>query len=65
MNNRYALAIVVIAALVAAFVLGASVAPGRAKPVDEKKPDAAVGHKTAVFNTAAIMRDFHYAKYQL
>ena len=64
MKRWSAFAVVVVAVVSVAFVAGAS------KPVEEKKPDAvkpavAVGHKTAVFNMAAVMRDFHQAKYQV
>ena len=42
--------------------------PGAVNP-DVAKPEpakpAAVGHKIAVFNMAAVMRDFHLAKYQV
>ena len=70
MNRRYTFATVTVAAMAVAFVSGASVTPTGATPVGEKKPDAAkpavvVGHKTAVFNMAAVMRDFGQAKYQV
>lgn len=77
MYRTSALAVVMIAALGLAFLMGASVSTG-AKPVDEKKPDAAkpgeekksdvakpVGQKTAVFNMAAVMREFRLAKYHV
>jgi Skp family chaperone for outer membrane proteins len=70
MSHRYTLAAVVAVAMAVAFVSGASIMPGTAKPpVDVKaevaKPAVVVGHKTAVFNMAAVMRDFHQAKYQV
>ena len=70
MNRRYTFATVTVAAMAVAFVSGASVTPTGATPVGEKKPDAAkpavvVGHKTAVFNMAAVMRDFHQAKFRV
>jgi Skp family chaperone for outer membrane proteins len=72
MNRKYVLAAGTGAALVMAFVAGASHSPGGAKPApaEEKKPDAPnaavlVLHKTAVFNMAGVMRDFHQAKYQV
>ena len=55
-------------ALGVAFLYGAALSPGRATPVDDKKADPAkppAGTKTAVFNMAAVMRDFHQAKYQV
>jgi Skp family chaperone for outer membrane proteins len=59
-----------IAALCAVFVSGAAVPTGAAKPIDEQKandakPAVEIGHKTAVFNMAAVMRDFGQAKYQV
>jgi Skp family chaperone for outer membrane proteins len=71
MNRRYALAAATIAALAVGFFSGASVSPGTAKPAEERKPDGgdrpnvAPAHKTAVFNMAAVMRDFGQAKYQV
>jgi Skp family chaperone for outer membrane proteins len=74
MVRRFSLAAGTVAALAVAFVSGAAVSPTAATPVDEKKPDAtkpdakpgiALGHKTAVFNMAAIMRDFNQAKYRV
>ena len=72
MNRRstFASAAVAATAVAVAFVSGASVAPGGAVSVEERKPDGAkpvvvVGHKTAVFNMAAVMRDFHQAKYRV
>lgn len=70
MTHRYSLAAVVAVAMAVAFVSGASIMPGTAKPpVDVKaeiaKPAVVGGHKTAVFNMAAVMRDFGQAKYQV
>lgn len=70
MNRKYSLAAGTCAALVVAFVSGASISHGVAKPSEERKPNAAkpvvtVGHKTAVFNMAAVMRDFGQAKYRV
>ncbi|QJW96027.1 OmpH family outer membrane protein [Frigoriglobus tundricola] len=58
-----------VAMVCAAFVAGASV-PARTVESTEVKADAAksvlvIGQKTAVFNMAAVMRDFHQAKYQV
>ena len=76
MKQWSALAAVAAAAGVA-FVAGGTVSWGTAKPApaDEKKADdakpedakrnVAVVHKTAVFNMAAVMRDFNQAKYQV
>jgi Skp family chaperone for outer membrane proteins len=69
-NRRFAVTTGSIAALAVAFLSGASISPGRAKPIEEKKPGDAnpatvVGQKTAVFNMAVIMRDFNTAKYQV
>ena len=70
MNRRYALAAFTVAAMAVAFVSGASVVPSGPKPpaeikAEDAKPPVVVGHKTAVFNMAAVMRDFHQAKYQV
>ena len=70
MNRGYALTAATVAVLGIGFIAGASSSPGRATAVDEKKPDAVkppavIGHKTAVFNMAAVMRDFHQAKYKV
>jgi Skp family chaperone for outer membrane proteins len=70
MNRTWALTIGVIAALGVAFFSGAFVSSSGAKPVDEKKSDdvkpaVVVGQKTAVFNMAAVTRDFNQAKYQV
>jgi Skp family chaperone for outer membrane proteins len=54
MRRKYALAVGAVVAVTAAFVSGA-------KPPAEKKPAGTV----AVFNVAAVMRDFHQAKYQV
>ena len=64
MNRRYALAAVTLAAMAVAFVSGASVTPADKRP-DAAKPTVVMGHKTAVFNMAAVMRDFHQAKYRV
>ena len=66
MKRWSAFGVVVVVVVGVAFVAGASHAPG-ARPAEEK-PEAAkpaVGHKTAVFNMAAVMRDFHQAKYRV
>jgi Skp family chaperone for outer membrane proteins len=65
MKRWSAFVAVVVAVVSVAFVAGASVAPERAKPAEEKKPGTFTIHKTAVFNMAAVMRDFHQAKYQV
>ena len=70
MIRKYALAAFTIAAMAVAFVSGASVVPREAKPAPNVKAEAAKpavvgGHKTAVFNMAAVMRGFHQAKYQV
>jgi Skp family chaperone for outer membrane proteins len=70
MHQKHAVAIAVVAAVALAFFSGASVTPGRATPADERKPEEArppvvVGQKTAVFNMAAVMREFHFSKYQV
>jgi len=78
MLRMSAFAVVMVASLGLAFLTGASVSTG-AKPVDEKKPDTTkvqeekkpegakpgLSQKTAVFNMAAVMRDFRLAKYQV
>jgi len=58
-----------VAMVCAAFVAGSSV-PARTVESTEVKTDTAksvvvVGQKAAVFNMAAVMRDFHLAKYQV
>ena len=58
-----------VAMVCAAFVAGSSV-PARTVESTEVKTDAAksvlvIGQKTAVFNLAAVMREFHQAKYQV
>jgi Skp family chaperone for outer membrane proteins len=70
MNRWHILAAGLIAALGAVFVSGAAVPTENEKPENEKKTAAAkapvvLGQKTAVFNMAAIMREFHQAKYQV
>lgn len=64
MNRTHALTAAAIAALAVTLGHGAPATPG-ALPADIKKPDAAGGHKTAVFNMAGVMRDFNQAKYQV
>jgi Skp family chaperone for outer membrane proteins len=70
MKRMCALVAGTIAAMGIAFVSGASISTGSAKPDEVRKPDVAkpvlaVTQKTAVFNMAAVMRDFGQAKYQV
>ncbi len=56
-----------IAALGTVFVSGAARSRDDEKPAEDKpaKSPVVIGQKTAVFNMAAVMRDFHQAKYQV
>jgi Skp family chaperone for outer membrane proteins len=59
---------VLIFALTVAFLSGTAVTTGGARPAPDKPADpapVAVGHRTAVFNMAAVMRDMQLAKYRV
>ena len=58
--KRWSAFVAVVGAAGVAFLAGGSVSWSVAKPAA-----VAVGHRTAVFNMAAVMRDFHLAKYKV
>lgn len=74
MKRWSAFGVVGAAVVSVALAAGGSVSSSGAKPAEGKKPDevkaddkpvVVIGHKTAVFNMAAVMRDFHQAKFQV
>jgi Skp family chaperone for outer membrane proteins len=65
MNRCHILAAGLIAALGMVFVSGAAGPPEGEKKAQPAQPAIVLGQKTAYFNMAAAMRDFHLAKYKV